>query len=329
MNLHQALQSLGTASSELTSHEVVTGCNVTFERRAGNSGPILKGEFGTSEGLSGMQLQCCHHLEMEDGRARTTLPPGLVLVYLLKGSVEFSLNKTVFHLNAADSPQGFAFNLTRPTAFTRRLVAGNQVRKLVISIAHATAKQILRQESFAGMADSVLEQHLFRHHWHGTPAQVMTCDQIIEKSATGATTIPLAQEANTLALTQLSLETLQQQLEPDLPITPIRQDNTAAGIANHIDAMVMQEHGPSCHLDNIAAQLNMSTSKLQRLFKQHSGRTVMEYIRGRRLLKAQEAMLQRGISIGEAAFLAGYNHSSNFCLAFKKQFGYSPGQLTR
>lgn len=43
--------------------------------------------------------------------------------------------------------------------------------------------------------------------------------------------------------------------------------------------------------------------------------------------EAKEALEQNGISIGEAAYLAGYNHPSNFISAFRKPFGHTPGEL--
>lgn len=73
----------------------------------------------------------------------------------------------------------------------------------------------------------------------------------------------------------------------------------------------------------------MSTSKLQRMFKLYYNSTVMNYIRTLRLIAARDAICQRGATIGEAAFMAGYRHSSNFCLAFKKAFGENPGEIHR
>jgi AraC-like DNA-binding protein len=57
--------------------------------------------------------------------------------------------------------------------------------------------------------------------------------------------------------------------------------------------------------------------------------TVNEYVRLRRLDMAKTALMVEGLSIGEEAYIAGYNHSSNFIAAFKRQFAMTPSELLR
>ena len=79
-------------------------------------------------------------------------------------------------------------------------------------------------------------------------------------------------------------------------------------------------------LEQLAKSHNISISTLQRRFKYCCGTTVNEYIRALRLEYAKTAIIE-GKSIGEAAYMAGYNHSSNFITAFKKQFNATPKEL--
>lgn len=80
-------------------------------------------------------------------------------------------------------------------------------------------------------------------------------------------------------------------------------------------------------LNQVASDMGMSVSNLQRVFRASYGQTIGEYIRQRRLEIARDAIVRERKSIGEAAYLAGYLHTSNFTNAFKRLFGVPPGTL--
>ncbi|NVO57345.1 helix-turn-helix transcriptional regulator [Rhodobacteraceae bacterium B1Z28] len=65
---------------------------------------------------------------------------------------------------------------------------------------------------------------------------------------------------------------------------------------------------------------------LQRLFKSEYGVGISEFVRGERLKRANTALRHDGISIAEAAFLAGYSNTANFSTAFRREFGMPPAQ---
>jgi len=82
-------------------------------------------------------------------------------------------------------------------------------------------------------------------------------------------------------------------------------------------------------LTNISNSLGMSSATLQRYSHEYLGMSLTQYLRKKRLDLANSALHQDGVSIMEAALLAGYNHSSNFTTAFKRQFGVSPAEAYR
>ena len=82
-------------------------------------------------------------------------------------------------------------------------------------------------------------------------------------------------------------------------------------------------------LNGISNQLGMSSATLQRYAHEHLNMSVTQFLRIRRLELAKKALYQDGVSIIDAALLAGYNHSSNFTTAFKRQFGVSPTEAYR
>ncbi|MBN9673252.1 helix-turn-helix domain-containing protein [Roseibium aggregatum] len=87
------------------------------------------------------------------------------------------------------------------------------------------------------------------------------------------------------------------------------------------------------HLDErltiaqIARETGTSVRSLQRKFRDHFGVSVSEYLRQARLIKARDALLRDGITVSQAAAVAGYNGIGSFSAAFKKHFGECPSLL--
>jgi AraC-like DNA-binding protein len=80
-------------------------------------------------------------------------------------------------------------------------------------------------------------------------------------------------------------------------------------------------------LAEIAARACVSVNTLQRHFRAMWGTTVAQYLRDGRLARARLALERDGVSVMQAAELAGYNSAANFATAFRRRFGVSPGQV--
>ncbi len=80
-------------------------------------------------------------------------------------------------------------------------------------------------------------------------------------------------------------------------------------------------------IETIARESGASVSSVQRHFKQQFGITVFEFIRRKRLEAARDALQGRGVTVAEAAWLAGYTSPSGFITAFKKTFGVCPSTM--
>lgn len=285
----------------------------------------LEGSCRTLNGLAGIELQCCRYTELESVTVQATLQPSLVVVILLQGELCFGLDEERFRLSAIKAPVGLVYNIIRPTVFSRGLLAGNHIEKIVLSIEQATALRICEQACFTPLRHGMLDEQLFHYQWCADAAQIAESRQMLLGLDAPADLATLNQQAHALRLLQLVLQMLQPLENSQLH----ENKNDGMDLAARIDAIIDGQTSGCPPLVAIAQSLNMSSSKLQRLFKQQYNRTVMDYIRCRRLLMAQQAMREQSISIGEAAFKAGYNHCSNFCLAFKRQFGYNPGELKK
>lgn len=80
-------------------------------------------------------------------------------------------------------------------------------------------------------------------------------------------------------------------------------------------------------VDGIAKALNLDRRYLSRIFKNHTGKTVQQYLIGVRMDEAARC-LERGHSVQDTAKLCGYEDVSNFSKMYKKHFGKSPKKST-
>jgi AraC-like DNA-binding protein len=80
-------------------------------------------------------------------------------------------------------------------------------------------------------------------------------------------------------------------------------------------------------LQIISQAAGLNPNSLQRVFRAVQGVTIFEYVRSSKLDRAREALERDSISVGKAAYLAGYTSSANFATAFRRRFGVSPKQI--
>ena len=77
-------------------------------------------------------------------------------------------------------------------------------------------------------------------------------------------------------------------------------------------------------LDEIAANLTLSSRQLSRVFKTGTGKTIPEYINEVRLSKAAELLTHTGLSVGEVASRVGIESETYFYSMFKRKYGTTP-----
>jgi len=77
-------------------------------------------------------------------------------------------------------------------------------------------------------------------------------------------------------------------------------------------------------LDDIAKSVGVSRYYLVRAFGVVTGRSVMRYVRGRRLTEAARSLINGAPDILTVALDAGYSSHEAFTRAFREQFGMTP-----
>jgi AraC-like DNA-binding protein len=113
-------------------------------------------------------------------------------------------------------------------------------------------------------------------------------------------------------------------------------DKTSSNINLYYDKVVEAEeilnsylHTSLPRLGSVAQQVALSESTLKRYFKLVFGKSIYEYYLNRKMEMARKLMLEKPLTVNEAAELMGYEKVSNFIDIFKKHHGYSPGTIRK
>lgn len=94
-------------------------------------------------------------------------------------------------------------------------------------------------------------------------------------------------------------------------------------------AIQLLNHGLDSDIDikAIASRSGLSLRNFHYLMKQYTGQSPYQYIRGRRLIKAREAIIQDypdSTSIAQQAFNWGFQHAGRFSSYYRQHFGEYP-----
>jgi AraC-like DNA-binding protein len=75
---------------------------------------------------------------------------------------------------------------------------------------------------------------------------------------------------------------------------------------------------------DLAVQFDCSLPRLNCIFRQYFGLSVVALRMEIRLCRARTLLLEKGATVSELAEQAGFNHVGLFASCFKKRFGLSP-----
>ena len=91
----------------------------------------------------------------------------------------------------------------------------------------------------------------------------------------------------------------------------------------------MVELGGTFAIRELAAELRLSPSYLQRLFKQETGVRMGEWLSEQRLQRAAYLLSNSYLSIKEITHAIGYEHTSSFIRAFERRYLQAPARYRK
>lgn len=94
------------------------------------------------------------------------------------------------------------------------------------------------------------------------------------------------------------------------------------------DALVLMERHleDPLRIPDIAARLEMSQRKLERLFERHVGKSPMLYYRDIRLDRARALVTQTDMAVREVALACGFSSAVHFSRAYRARFAVPPSE---
>lgn len=105
---------------------------------------------------------------------------------------------------------------------------------------------------------------------------------------------------------------------------PILYNNSSKKRMDEIIKYIQEHAFEDISLVSIADTFHIPKTYLSRCFKKHTGSTVVTYINNIRIIKAQQIICEKNISIESAAHIVGYNNRGYFNKVFKKLTGTTP-----
>lgn len=110
--------------------------------------------------------------------------------------------------------------------------------------------------------------------------------------------------------------------------TPASLENIATRI-EQARQIIEERLKVSSTVQSLATEVELDPEILSKMFSVKYGCSISEYGVKCRMTKARDLLVSQNIPIKQVAFEVGYNHTSNFCIAFKKYYRITPRQATK
>ncbi|MCG8707456.1 helix-turn-helix transcriptional regulator [Brenneria sp. 4F2] len=285
--------------------------------------PVLFGAFSVVRLNPHLILHTADVMNLHDMKTQNVQDAAIKLAVVVNGKAHITFGQQQLHLDKAHPAS--LITLTEPTLFTRVGKRDEYERTITLTFS--------REWLYGNLLDSVedwraiydfTQAHLATHLWMPSRQAMAIAMQILN-----------ADPCNT-PLRRLYLETQCMNLiiEAFTSLTAclMQEKNSGATLRGYhriqqVRDMLESGAADQLSMSEIARNVNMSESTLQRHFRQAFNMTVFEYLRNCRLHRAMLALQKDGIGIPQAATIAGYNSPANFATALRRAFGITPGQI--
>jgi len=287
--------------------------------------PIMEGRFQCISFHNGLSMHTVDAVERQNTHSSFELPPGLSFNFIFKGKVDFSFAGQRYIL----APQGrtaccSAILNNSHDLLSRSMSEGMHIKKVNVFVEQQWLEARCKTTSDVEMLTRIFSnKRVFS--WLPNKSTLDKAKRLLELSKATSFSDKLEAEFLTVQLLSSCMETVNTCLDEldQASIVPIRKQKLS--LKKQIEAL-LEKHSS---LHEIAIALGMSERTLQRKFQATYQQTASNFLKQKRMESAKKALVIEGKSIGEAAYIAGYNHPSNFVNAFKKAFGITPSEFVR
>lgn len=258
----------------------------------------------------------------------SVVEPKFLVLIVLRGKQVFSLDGSRIELCANpeddNAPVGFATLIKKNCHVQFQGSWGAPFRKIAIAGPPDWFTQIAHHDGLGASLPNFPQAHLERQIWQPGRETVRLTNQIIFA--------PPEDSGQQTGLFRMSraLEILRR--IPEELYLPAG-DSPAAGATSNLNMherirlYILDNLTSELSLDHLEAQFGLNRRSIQRRFKHEYGIGLSEFIRKSRLNTAKVALQREGITISQAAYLAGYSSVANFSTAFRREYDIPPASL--
>lgn len=280
----------------------------------------------------GLHVHADDLVDAQDFTASGQIEQGLRIVVVLDGAVDVSYGSRRVSLGCAAGgrsgrvPQAMLISIAETDRFERRARRGAHARRLSVGVGADWLAQAMGP-THSELIDDFRVRHLALHPWQPSARIVAMAEQIVRAPDLNPLFLHLYMESRVLELVGEALGSLghtTQTAVSALPPEAVRLLPHEHRRIRTLHDFLQREHACELSLDGLARQMGTNANTLQKHFRAVYGTTVFEFVREQRLQRARESLERDGITVGQAAQLAGYNSAANFATAYRKRFGLPP-----
>ncbi|WP_448122421.1 helix-turn-helix transcriptional regulator [Stenotrophomonas riyadhensis] len=308
--------------AELMSTAHALGGRVDFESGLPDALPVLAGWQQVQSMDSGLVLYLSRSQDMVGGRSQNCLPAGLTASFLLQGQAEVVITNQRLQMDSrrAGSP-AMLVHLREEEAFQRHWQAGREETKVSLHLGQDWLSRQLDGIASAGLTRLRLS-HARNQAWQ-PPAPLLRRAAALFGAETAEPPLlaSLQRESFALEVAASVVRSVIAEREAPAPSAHLRR------CVDQLQQWLQSGEADGLTINQMARRLGTNAVDLQSTFQQLHGSSIAAWLRALRLQRAHDALLQRRVSVDVAASLAGYDHTSSFSAAFKRQFGRSPSQI--
>lgn len=256
--------------------------------------------------------------------------PKFIVMILLQGAQHFIVDDVSFRIDAgageSSNPVMFLLNIARFAKLRFVNDSSTTLRKVQISAPRPWIEKLRRtQDSGVPSLSGFFSRHLASHHCSPSRQIQILAEQLMAPPQTmKGEVLTLYRNSRALEIMCAACEALM--AEDDASPRPALMTRRQS---ERVRDFILDNLDSELTIEGIAREVGASVSSVQRHFKEHFGLTVFEFIRGKRLALARDALQREGVTIAQAAYAAGYAGPSHFTTAFKRAYGVAPKYVRR
>ncbi|MBJ7222905.1 MULTISPECIES: helix-turn-helix transcriptional regulator [unclassified Brenneria] len=286
--------------------------------------PVLFGSFDVIRLNRDLILHTADVINLHNMKTQSILNGAVKLAIVVNSIAHITYDEKRLHLG--NHQPASLISLTEPTSFSRNGKRDEYERTVSLTFS--------REWLYGNLLDTVsdwqaiydfTQTHLATHLWIPSRQALAIAWQILNAGPCHTPLQRLYLETQCMSLiieafSSLTSHALQGAIPPGVTLRNHHR-------VHQVRDMLESGAADQLSMSDIAKNVNMSESTLQRHFRQTFNMTVFEYLRNCRLQRAMLALQKDGIGIPQAASIAGYNSPANFATAMRRAFGITPGQL--